>query len=412
MISSLWYPYAQHKTMTLPYEVIHAQGVRLKLKDPHITCVDAVSSWWSVIHGYNHPVLNEALSMQLRSFSHVMLGGLTHKPAQDLANTLVSITPNGLNHVFFSDSGSVGVEVALKMALQFWKNKGQAQKSTFISLQNAYHGDTFGAMSVCDPQDSMHHLFSDYVKKNKIITSPAFNIEKSLEELTTLLRTESHAIAGLIVEPLLQGAGGLYFYPPLFLSEAKKLCEQYQVLFICDEIATGFGRTGTLFACEQAAICPDIMILGKALTAGYIGHAATLATTPVFDAFYDDDPEKALMHGPTFMGNALACAVANASISLFFEEDYLQKIAKIEHILKEELLAFSHLSVKETRVLGGVGVIEVKDRQTLAGLSRFAVDHGVWIRPFGHVVYVMPPYIIEEADLRHICTVIKNGIVR
>ncbi len=406
--SPLWFPYAQHKTMTPPKQVEKAEGIHLWINNDSEPYIDAISSWWSVIHGYNHPRLNQALFNQIPQFSHVMMGGLTHKPAEKLAETLVKITPEGLTHVFFTDSGSVGVEVALKMAIQFWKNKGDSSKKSFISLQYAYHGDTFGAMSVSDPVDSMHHLFSDCFPKHFSLPSPAINLEKSLSELKQLLHNHHHTIAALIIEPLLQGAGGLKCYAPAFIQEAYRLCKTYNVLLIADEIATGFGRTGSLFAVNQASICPDIMILGKALTGGYMGHAATLATTEIFNAFYDEDPSKALMHGPTFMGNALACSVAQASIDVFFDDQYLDNISKITLYLKSQLLEFKHPNIKEIHVLGAMAVIQVKDSAFLKGFNDFAFSQHVWMRTFGEVIYLMPAYIITDEQLLKMCTVMKQ----
>ncbi len=401
----IWHPYTQHKTAPNPLHVTHATGVTLHLKTGE-TLIDTISSWWSVIHGYNHPRLNNALKTQIDQLSHVMLGGLTHDPAEKLAQTLVQITPPGLNHVFFSDSGSVGVEVALKIALQFWKNQGLSTKSQFIALQFAYHGDTTGAMSVSDPIDSMHHLFADSLPQHHFIPSPTLSLDHSLTALETRLKSHHHQTAALIVEPLVQGAGGLKFYDPEFLVQARQLCTHYNVLLIADEIATGFGRTGTRFAVNQAQLTPDIMILGKGLTGGYLGHAATLTTTQIFDAFYSDDPQKAFMHGPTFMGNPLACAVANESIAIFQDENYIEKIHHIETQLQDSLTQLQHPTIKETRVKGAIGVIELHTPVD-PKFQVFAQKQGIWNRPFGNVIYVMPAYIITTQELNQTTTMLK-----
>jgi adenosylmethionine-8-amino-7-oxononanoate aminotransferase len=398
--SSLWFPYAQMQTMPAPLKVVSAQGVNLRLENGQ-ELIDSISSWWCAIHGYNHPEINNALQEQMQKFSHVMLGGLTNEPAEKLAEELVRITPQGLNYVFFADSGSVGMEVAMKMAVQFFKNNGINGKTKFASLYKGYHGDTTGVMSIGDPGEGMHTLFKGFLPKQ-------FFINPSLQEMEKLFEKHSNEIAAFACEPLLQGAGGFNFYPPEFLSGAKKLCTQYNVLFIADEVATGFGRTGTMFACEQAGVVPDIMVLGKGLTAGYLGLSATLATNRVYNSFLGESYEKAFMHGPTFMGNALACSVALASLRVFERENYLRKIARINEILKEELLGFEAANVKETRVLGACGVIETLNENNHKGIQEFAANNGVWLRPFLNVVYTMPPYIISEDELRKVCKVMKQ----
>ncbi|MDR1812414.1 MAG: adenosylmethionine--8-amino-7-oxononanoate transaminase, partial [Candidatus Fibromonas sp.] len=375
-----------------------AKGVKLHLQDGR-ELIDAISSWWCVIHGYNHPKINAALKEQLENFSHVMLGGLTHEPVENLAKKLAEIT--GLEHIFFADSGSVGVEVAMKMAVQFWKNQGVKGKHKFACLLKGYHGDTSGAMSIGDPEEGMHHLFKGYLPEQ-------FFIETSLQEMEKLFVEHSGKIAAFACEPLLQGAGGFNFYPPEFLKGARALCDKYDVLLIADEVATGFGRTGTMFACEQANIKPDIMVLGKGLTAGYLGLSATLATDRIYNSFLGNTYEKAFMHGPTFMGNALACSVALASLKVFEEENYLQKITRIREILEEELLGFAAKGVKETRVFGACGVIETETEDAHRGIQEFAAARGVWLRPFLKVVYTMPPYIISEKELRKVCGVMKE----
>jgi adenosylmethionine-8-amino-7-oxononanoate aminotransferase len=415
-MQSLWYPYAQMRGLEIQNQVVSAQGVRINLRDGR-SLIDAISSWWCVIHGYNHPVLNEALQDQATHFSHVMLGGLTHEPAQKLADKLVEITPEGLNHVFFADSGSVGMEVAMKMAVQYWKNQGIAGKYRFASLLRGYHGDTTGVMSIGDPEEGMHHLFHDYLPEQFFVIPPVgcggsrgtiyTSVADSLANLHTTLLEHHSEIAAFVCEPLLQGAGGFNFYPPAFLAGARKLCDEFDVLMIIDEVATGFGRTGTLFAMDQAGVSPDILVLAKGLTAGYLGLSATIAKTRIFNAFLGDGYEKAFMHGPTFMGNALACSVALKSIELFEQGDYLQKIARIEEILCEELIGFTAPGVREARVLGACGVIEVTDPSVHNGLQAFAAERGVWLRPFNNVLYTMPAYVISEPDLRHICATMK-----
>ena len=403
---AIWYPYAQMKRLAPAVPVVRAEGVFLELADGR-RLIDAVSSWWTVIHGYNHPELNAALCEQLERFAHVMLGGLTHQPAAMLAQELAELT--GLEHVFFSDSGSVGVEVALKMAVQFWQNRGQAQKRRFAALRGAYHGDTTGAMSVCDPVDSMHASFGGLLQEQLFLPRPAQQtLDADIAAMQSLLAQRAGELAGVVIEPLLQAAGGFYVYPAKYVKALRQVCDENDLLLICDEVATGFGRTGRWFAVEHSGILPDIMVLGKGLTGGYCGHAATLANEPVYQGFYDDAWEKAFMHGPTFMGNALACAVAMKSIEIFERENYLAKVARIEQILKEQLLPIRELGVTATRVLGAMGVVEVEDPSVYSGLQEFALERGVWLRPFGHWIYTMPPYIITERQLEQIVNVIRE----
>lgn len=409
----LWYPYTQMANKPKGYRIKKAEGVYLHL-DSGETLIDGISSWWSTIHGYNHPELNDALTGQAANFSHVMLGGLEHQPASQLAEKLVEITPEGLNHVFFSDSGSVGVEVALKIAIQYWVNKGNKKKTKFISLQNAYHGDTFKAMEVGDDSD-FQIPFGHVLNKGFFLDTPKGGFEatenelnKDIESLEVLLKENDETIAAFIVEPLVQCAGGFKIHSPHYLKAAKELCSKYNVLFVFDEVATGFGRTGQLFAAYHASVTPDIMILGKALTAGYLGHAATLTTTEVFDSFLGEGHEKALMHGPTFMGNALACAVALKSIEIFEQENYLEKIRKIEKLIKDKLSVITHDSIHEIRTIGAIGVIEVEEAANLKGFAEFAISNGVWLRPFSKYLYIMPPYIIEEQELEHIILTIHK----
>ncbi len=411
--TSLWFPYAQMKNIEVNYEVETGEGPYIQLTNG-MKLLDATCSWWCMIHGYRHPEITQAIHDQADKLAHVMLGGLKNQPAAALAKKLVEITPEGLNHVFFSDSGSVGMEVAMKMAVQFWQNQGRTKKYKMASLMRAYHGDTTGCMSVCDPEEGMHSLFSGLLPKHHFAPAPTASFDAPAEavasdiaELRKVFEQHHEEIAGFLVEPLLQAAGGLNMYSPLYLQEARKLCDEFEILLIFDEVATGFGRTGKLFAAEYADVTPDIMVLSKGLTGGYIGHAATLANDRVFKAFWDDDAGKAFMHGPTFMGNPLACAVALKSIEVFERDNYLGKIAALNQLLKEELLHFRHEKVLDTRVLGAAAVIEVKDAKSLQGVQDFAINHGVWLRSFDRYLYTMPPYIISASDLKQITSVMK-----
>ena len=409
--NSLWYPYAQMQTLSEPLEIERAEGVYLITKDGK-RFIDGISSWWSTIHGYNHPKLNQAVTDQLEKMAHVMLGGISHEPAKALSEALVRVTPDGLNHVFFSDSGSVGCEVALKMALQYWRNQGDRKRTQFMALNRGYHGDTFGAMSVSNPEDecpSMHHVFKGSMPDQIFIPAPRMGFDPDpdlLEEDITILRDHfqrhHQTCAGIILEPIMQGAGGFNFYCSEYLAEIRALCDRYDVLMICDEVATGFGRTGPIFASNHANITPDIMVLGKALTAGYIGHSATLTTTRVYNAFLDDSLEKAFMHGPTFMGNPLACAVALKSIEIFEDEDYLEKIQDIETQLKVRLASIQPPNIYSKRVLGGTGVIQLKDASQLKQITQSCQDQGVFLRGFGNVIYTTPPYIIKDHELNQV----------
>lgn len=402
----LWHPYTSFNDPMPVYPVRRAQGVHIELADGR-KLIDGVSSWWSVIHGYNHPAMNQAIKEQLHQFSHVMFGGLTHEPAAKLAQKLVEITPAGLNKVFFSDSGSVAVEVALKMALQYWHSRGQAQRTTFLALKSGYHGDTFGAMGVCDPHSGMHHLFHQNISHNLFAEEPSCKFgdewnEHSFSNFSHLLQRNRQKIAGVILEPIMQGAGGMRFYSPVFLQKVRELCDDLEVLLIADEIATGFGRTGKLFACEHAGISPDIMCLGKALTGGYITLAATLCNDKVSDGI-SRGQNPAFMHGPTFMANPLACAAANASLDILLKQDWQGKVLQIEHQLKAELEPCKTLStVNDVRVLGAVGVVELKEPAKVAELQAQFVAQNIWVRPFGQWVYLMPPFIIDEQELRQL----------
>lgn len=385
----IWYPYQQMKTMKQPYKIIDAHGVYLKTEEREM--IDSVSSWWSVIHGYKHPVLNEAIKSQVDNFAHVMLGGLTHEPVQKLSKRLQDFLPGDLDYCFFSDSGSVAVEVALKMALQYYVNRGEMERTKVLSLTHAYHGDTFKTMEVGDDED-YHFILEAYGEKKYVI-----NIPTEIPALEEAFEKHHRELNCFIVEPLLQGAGGMRMYDIAFLKRARELCDKYGVLLIFDEVATGFGRTGNRFVADL--VLPDILVLGKALTGGYIGHAVTVAGKKVYDGFYGDDPEKALMHGPTFMGNALACSVALASIDLFEKEDYMSKIHRIEEITRREMEGFDAPGIKEVRIMGGCVCVEVYDSETLKGYQQFAYERGVFSRPFLNYMYAMVPYIITEEEL-------------
>lgn len=385
----IWYPYQQMKTMKDPYKIVDAEGVWLYTEDHRM--IDSVSSWWSVIHGYKHPALTEAIRSQADRFSHVMLGGLTHDPVQKLSDKLESWLPGDLDCCFFSDSGSVAVEVALKMALQYYVNLGEQKRTKILSLTNAYHGDTFKTMEVGDDED-YHFILEAYGPSPSVIHVPTQI--PALEKAFELCHEDLNC---MIVEPLLQGAGGMRMYDLSFLKRARELCDQYGVLLIFDEVATGFGRTGHRFVADQ--VLPDILVLGKALTGGCIGHAVTVASRRVYNGFYDDDPNKALMHGPTFMGNALACSAALTSIELFEQEDYLSKIRRIEEITRREMEGFSDPRVREVRIMGGCVCIEVYDPSTLKGYQQFAYKRGVFSRPFLNYLYAMVPYVIQEEEL-------------
>ncbi len=398
----IWHPYAKIPNETLTYLVESAKGVYLTLEGGK-RIIDGMSSWWSAIHGYNHPVLNKAIEIQLGKMSHVMFGGLTHQPAIELAKTLLNITPDNLTKVFFTDSGSVSVEVALKMALQYWHNKHQANKQTFITIRGGYHGDTFGAMSVCDPNNGMHHLFSGVLPQHFFVKSPSIvPMDEALADLRATLKKNANSIAAMILEPVIQNAGGMRMYNSQYLLKAKALCEQYNILFILDEIATGFGRTGQLFALQHANVKPDILCLGKALTGGYMTLATTLTTNNVSSVV------GTLMHGPTFMANPLACAVANASIELLLNSPWQNNIANIEKILSAELLPLQkHAQVKEVRILGAIGVIELTHEIDTQTIQKHLIALGVWLRPYGKLLYTMPPFIMTNDELLTITNAIK-----
>jgi adenosylmethionine-8-amino-7-oxononanoate aminotransferase len=399
----VWHPYsAMHSDLPL-YPVQSASGVRLKLADGR-ELVDGMSSWWCAIHGYNHPVLNLAIEKQLSAMSHVMFGGLAHEPAARLASKLVEITPEPLQNVFFADSGSVSVEVAMKMAIQYQVSIGQPQRHKFVSLRQGYHGDTFGAMSVCDPVTGMHTLFGDSLMQQIFMPAPKAGFDQQpgpaeLVEMEALIEQNADQLAAVIVEPVVQGAGGMRFYSPDYLRRFRQWCDRYGLLLIADEIATGFGRSGRLFACEHAEVSPDIMCVGKALTGGYMTLAAALTTEQVSQAIVKGDPGL-FMHGPTFMANPLACSVALASIELLLASDWQRRVKHISQGLEDGLRACAELdSVKEVRVLGAIGVVEMKQPVDMRVIQPALVEAGIWVRPFGRLVYLMPPFIIADEDL-------------
>ncbi|MDA3781310.1 MAG: adenosylmethionine--8-amino-7-oxononanoate transaminase [Bacteroidales bacterium] len=399
----IWHPYTSTTKPLACYEVKRANGVYLELADGR-QIIDGMSSWWATIHGYNNKTLNDAAKKQLDNMSHVMFGGITHKPAVELAKKLIEISPSKLQKVFFSDSGSVAVEVAMKMALQYWHSLGKPTKKEFVSLRKGYHGDTWHAMSVCDPETGMHQIFNGVLSKQNFAQAPKCGFYdkydnqdiKSLEEIVE----KKHAnIAAIILEPIVQGAGGMNIYNPQYLIDAKLLCEKYDILFIADEIATGFGRTGELFACNHANIEPDIMCVGKALTGGYLTLAATLASNKIANTISSGSPG-VFMHGPTFMGNPLACSIALANIKLLLSYNWKIKIKNIENQLKENLYqAKNYNNVSKVRVLGAIGVIEMKNNVDIEKIQKEFVEEGIWVRPFGKLIYIMPPYIITEKEL-------------
>ncbi|MGV2931350.1 adenosylmethionine--8-amino-7-oxononanoate transaminase [Vreelandella venusta] len=417
MSSPVWHPYAHLKTQAPAPKVVGGSGSHFTLENGE-RLLDATCSWWCMIHGYGHPRLVAAIREQAGELCHVMLGGLTHDPADQLARELVRITPDGLNHVFYSDSGSVGMEVAMKMALQYQVLIGHPEKCKMLSLMKAYHGDTTGCMAVCDPEEGMHSLFASLLPQHHFAPAPSapFNaapeqVADDLAALRDVLEKHHHEIAALLMEPLLQAAGGLNMTSPGYLRGARALCDEFGVLLIFDEVATGFGRTGKLFAANHADVTPDIMVLSKGLTGGYLGHAATLANDRVHDAFVGDSANHAFMHGPTFMGNPLACRVALESLRVFEEECYLDKIAALSQQLSRALVDDSalnaHPAVADVRVLGATAVIEAHSAETLKGVGQFARERGVWLRPIGRWLYTMPAYIATDADITQITDVMK-----
>ena len=398
----IWHPYTS-PTQPLPvYQVVSASGVRLRLADGR-ELVDGMSSWWCAIHGYNHPVLNEALQKQAERMAHVMFGGLTHPPAIELAQKLIELTPAPLDKVFFCDSGSVAVEVAIKMAIQYWVARQRPEKRRLLTIRHGYHGDTFAAMAVSDPLTGMHHRFAGFLAQHFFAEAPSSRTDAEWSDsemlsFRSLVAKHHRQIAAVILEPIVQGAGGMRFYAPEFLRQVRTHCDQFEVLLIADEIATGFGRTGRLFACEHAGIAPDIMCLGKSITGGYMSFAATLTTEKVSQAIGRDGG--VFMHGPTFMANPLACAVANASIDLLIHADLQTNIRRLEAGLRRGLEPCRGLpAVADVRVMGAIGVVELQQEVRLAAIQAQFVDRGVWVRPFGRLVYTMPPYVMSDEDL-------------
>jgi len=410
----VWHPYSSFDSPLAPFPVVSADGVRIKLADGR-ELIDGMASWWSVLHGYNNPELNQAAKDQIDQMSHVMFGGLTHPKAVELCKKLVDLTPAPLNKVFISDSGSVAVEVAIKMAFQYWISQGQSKKNKLLTVRNGYHGDTFATMAVCDPVNGMHHMFEQVLSKHIFVEAPQCKFaeacsEEHIAELKQTLESHHQNIAALILEPVVQGAGGMRIYSPDYLRKARALCDEFNVLLIHDEVATGFGRTGKMFACEHADISPDIMCVGKALTGGYMSLAATLCTDKVAKGICEGEAG-VFMHGPTFMANPLACAVACKSIDLLLEKDWKSQVKQLEVNLLKGLAPAKELdAVSDVRVLGGIGVIELKEPVNMVEIQPKFVEAGIWVRPFGKLVYVLPPFVISDEDVAFLTGAMINVI--
>ncbi len=406
----IWLPYAQMKTASLPLPVARTHGTRLVLADGR-ELVDGIASWWTACHGYNHPLIRAAVQRQLEIMPHVMFGGLTHEPALRLARRLTALLPGDLDRVFFSESGSVSVEVALKMAIQYWLNRGIPGRTRFVAFKGGYHGDTIGTMAICDPEEGMHHLFHGLLPQHHIVDLP--RDDESAAAFERFLERHAGELAGIVVEPLVQGAGGMLFHDADVLRRLRDVADRYELLLIFDEIFTGFGRTGTMFACQAAGVVPDIVTLSKALSGGTLPLAATIARRKVFDAFWSDDPLHALMHGPTYMGNALACAAAHASLDLFEQEPRLAQIAAISATLTRDLAHCRNLpGVKDVRVKGAIGVVELDRIDDMNGLKRRFVEAGVWVRPFGNIVYLTPAFTIDADDLATLTRALADVLSR
>lgn len=407
-LKNIWLPYTQMQTSPHPLPVSSTKGTSIKLEDGR-ELIDGIASWWSVCHGYNHPHILKEMEKQLKKMPHIMFAGLAHEPAYKLANRLADITPKGLEKVFFSDSGSTAVEVSMKMAVQYWSNLKKPNKNKFICFKNAYHGDTMGGMSLSDSEDGMHKAFNHYMPKQYVMQLP--NDEYILAEFKELIAGIKDTVAGLIIEPLVQGAGGLKFHSADLLAEIHRICKNNDILFIADEVATGFGRTGNMFACEEAGITPDILCLGKALTGGAIGLAATITTEEVFNAFLAKKLSAALMHGPTFMANPLACAAANASLDLFEKEPRMKQIEAIESQLLTELeKCIKFDNVLDVRVKGAIGVVQLDNPSWsyIFELRQKLIEQGVWLRPFGDIIYIMPAYTISKTELSKLTKAVYN----
>lgn len=402
----VWHPYTSFLNTASVLPVVGAEGCEIILED-ETRLIDGISSWWCVIHGYNNLELNETLVEQVNKFSHVMFGGFTHEPVISLTKKLLEIMPKGLEKVFYSDSGSVAVEVAIKMAIQYWQAQGKPEKKQLITIRGGYHGDTFGAMSVCDPVSGMHSLFKGVLQDQIFAERPKCKYKKDWDDkfmydLEVKIERHHQELAALILEPIAQCAGGMWFYSPMYLKRAKELCERYDILLIADEVATGFGRTGKMFACEWADITPDIMCVGKGLTGGYMGLAATITTEKVALSI------STLNHGPTFMANPLACAVANKSLEILLSMDWQERVLNIEKILSDGLSPLaSNNAVKEVRVLGAIGVVEMKEAIDVVLFQKKCVEMGVWLRPFGKLIYIMPAFVISEKQLKKLISAIK-----
>ena len=410
----VWHPYGALPASPPSLPVVSAEGVRLRLADGR-ELIDGMSSWWCAIHGYRHPVLDAAVRGQLERMAHVMFGGLTHEPAVRLAECLVDMTPEGLEHVFFADSGSVSVEVAIKMALQYQRAVGRPERRRLLTVRGGYHGDTFGAMAVCDPVGGMHSLFTGVLAEHVFAERPPDGFDRPLddawaERVSELFVRHAHELAAVIVEPVVQGAGGMRFHSPECIALLRRLCDEHELLLILDEIATGFGRTGAMFACEHARVAPDVMCVGKALTGGYLTLAATLCTSPVARAISEGEGG-ALMHGPTYMANPLACSVALASLDLLADGGWCKRVTTIEHGLRAGLEPARELpGVIDVRVLGAIGVVQLDHEVDIPAVTAAAVDRGVWLRPFRDLVYTMPPYVIDDDDLAAVAGAVLQAV--